>query len=349
MADDDMKAEKSGELSASESIAWLRARGVEVDLPEERGAARVTAPPAPTGPSFTYVCIPADSSVAVSLETAASSASSDVLPAVLRARFADDAAMDETTVMRETAARMKNMLHSGGGASGLKAPSAAAMAAQAAGGACEAYPLAQASEENGGLAVRLYIDEVGALRARPRNPRAEALAAAVGLTGLSIHGDAYIGRCARAGSAAGTTGGSGFGETNVSFGLSELAHDSEWVLAARRAHSLIAQRAGHGDEEHLASGDNGLYAWSQTEDEVEVRLRGAPEGKGAAKRVKVSYGSGTSLSVSFDGTPVLALEPLFARILPDDATWTLDGGDVVVTLPKGEERPWAVLTLPSNA
>jgi len=109
-----------------------------------------------------------------------------------------------------------------------------------------------------------------------------------------------------------------------------------------------AQAANHGSDEHLASGDEIHFAWSQTDDEVEVRVRGAPEGKGASKRVKVAYGRGTSLVVSIDGAEVLTLEPLFARVVPDDCAWTMDGGEVVVTLPKAEERPWAVLTLPKK-
>ncbi|KAG8462298.1 hypothetical protein KFE25_012118 [Diacronema lutheri] len=328
-----------------ERIAFLRARGVEVELPGERRAGAHAPAPA-AGPAFTFVCIPADTTVPVSVETAASATGSDVLPALLRPRFADDAAMDEATVARETAARMKGMLHSGGAASALKAPSAAAMAAQAAGGACEAYPLAQPSGENGGRGVRLYIDEVGALRARPRNARAEALAAAAGLAGLAIHGDAYVGRTERASPdrlGSGTLG----GETNCSLGLAELAHDTEWVVAARRAHMRAAERTGLGADEHLASGDGGAFSWSQTDDEVEVRVRGAPTGKGASKRVTVAYGRGSSLTVSYDGAPpVVSIAPLFAPVLPDECAWTLDGGEVVVTMPKADARPWAALTLP---
>ena len=48
---------------------------------------------------------------------------------------------------------------------------------EAQGGHCEAWPLARPSEANDFRGVSLYIDEVGALRARPRNGRAEALAA----------------------------------------------------------------------------------------------------------------------------------------------------------------------------
>jgi hypothetical protein len=61
-------------------------------------------------------------------------------------------------------------------------------------GVCEAWPLAAPTKENSWLAVKLYIDEVGALRKRPRNARAEALVTATGQLGLAIHGDAFVGR-----------------------------------------------------------------------------------------------------------------------------------------------------------
>jgi hypothetical protein len=244
--------------------------------------------------------------------------------------------MDESTVLRETAGRLKNMFAAGG--EGLSAPSAASIQGLAAGGACEAYPLALPCEANGWRGVRLYIDEVGALRGRPRNPRAEALAAAAGLSGLSIHGDAFVGRAERAAS--------GAGERNVDFAVGELAHDAEWVVAARRAHHAAAAARG-ADAEKLPSGAgaDGLYVWTQTDDEVEVRVRGAPEGKGASARVRVGYGKGLSLAVAFNGAPVLALEPLFDRVSPDESSWALDTGTLVVTLGKGEPRTWASLCL----
>ena len=117
------------------------------------------------------------------------------------------------------------------------------------------------------------------------------------------------------------------------------------VVEARRQHSEAAQRDGHGEEEHLPSGDHGLYEWSQTEGEVEVRVRGAPAGRGAAKRVSVSYGRGRSLEVAVDSERLLLLEPLFDRVRPDGCTWTIGEGALVVTLEKMEPRPWATLCL----
>ena len=248
--------------SSSDAIAYLRERGVEIDIPGER-----RPPPAalPGAPEFEFVCIPADAHAGVSTERA-TAVSGDGLKALLAPRFADTAAMDEETVARETAAPLKGMLTSGTDpATAFKdGASAAAMQRAAAGGACEAYPLVAGTEENGWTSVRLYIDEVGALRGRPRNQRAEDLAAAAGLVGLSIHGDAYVGRCACGG---------GGGERNASFGVSELAHDSAWLVAARRANHRLAEQRGLHEQDELASGDQGTYSWTQTDDDLEVRGR----------------------------------------------------------------------------
>ena len=214
-----------------------------------------------------------------------------------------------------------------------------------AGGVCEAYPLAQASAENGNRAVRLYIDEIGALRGRPRNARAEALAAAAGLAGLSIHGDAFVGR----------TEGGAAAVRNVDFDVGEMAHDASWVAGARAAHGRAAAEANFRSDEHLAKGSadaeggNAKYEWSQTDEEVEVSVVGAPSGKGASRRVKVSYGKGESLSVDVDGSRLLHLSPLFDRVVPDGCSWSIDGERLSVSLEKATERPWPALVLAASA
>ena len=152
----------------SESIAYLRERGVEVDLPEERAAGKRAQATIPGAPPFSFVHIPADSNApVVSLETAP--AEGDVLKSLLAPCFASNEVLDPEVVMRETSARVKNMVMSGG-LGDVRAPSASAIAKEAEGGACEAYQLAPATESNGWRAVRLYIDEVGALRNPDPNP-----------------------------------------------------------------------------------------------------------------------------------------------------------------------------------
>jgi len=43
---------------------------------------------------------------------------------------------------------------------------------------------------------------------------------------------------------------------------------------------------------------------------------------------------------------VLDLPKLFDRVHPDECTWSLDDGALVVLIEKASPRPWASLTLP---
>jgi hypothetical protein len=51
------------------------------------------------------------------------------------------------------------------------------------------------------------------------------------------------------------------------------------------------------------------------------------------------------LEVTIDGAVIAALSPLFETVAPDDCTWTVDAGEVVVTMEKPDARPWATLCL----
>ena len=77
--------------------------------------------------------------------------------------------------------------------------------------------------------------------------------------------------------------------------------------------------------------------------------RGIPDGKAAKKRVAVSYGSGESLTVKVDGEALLTFPKLFDRVTPDECSWSLGGeGALVITMEKGDARPWASLELPGH-
>ena len=356
------------------SLAFLRAHGVEVETHEERlakqqqqkqqpppttkpGAAPTTATTATVsgdgGKAFTYVFVPADTNQPVAACTARTSgANGDVLPSLLKPRFASNVSLDQETVTRETAQSLKNMVVGGNTDGNLRAPTADALQGLAVGGACERWPLSQLSDATAATrtSVYLYIDEIGALRALPRNARAEALAAAAGLAGVSIHGDAYVGRCTSARGDA--------DEANADFPLAHLAHDSAWVAEARRNHMEAMMRGpgGGADEDALLNvggdSEDGAYSWSQTDEDVEVRvLRGVPQGSGARKRIKVSYGKGgDALRVSVDGESIVSLEKLFAKVSPDDCSWSVvDGNVLVVTMEKRDAgKPWSELTLPNH-
>ena len=62
---------------------------------------------------------------------------------------------------------------------------------------------------------------------------------------------------------------------------------------------------------------------------------------------QVSYGKGDSLLVKVDGALVLELPRLFARVTPDECSWSLaDGPALVVSMEKAEGKPWTQLELP---
>jgi len=344
---DEALAEPEAPFDAEASLQFLRSHGVEVETVEDRERKKTAGATVAEGEGipFTYVCIPAES--AASVTTHAGDyviGGGDALPSILAPRFADDeGSLDEDVVARETAGALKGMFVGAGQGQSLASPSVDAIKRVARGGACEAWPLARPNAANDEKGVMLYIDEIGALRSRPRNPRAEALAASCGLHGVSIHGDVYVGRLARA-----PTG----GPRNVDFGLSELAPDSSWVSAARRTHVEQAAAQSADGEGQLASGDGGegegAYSWSQGDDDVEVRVHTLPNADGGSlkKRIKVSYGKGEALRVTVDGTTVLDLPKLFDRVHPDECTWSLDDGALVVLIEKAAPRPWASLTLP---
>ena len=96
-----------------------------------------------------------------------------------------------------------------------------------------------------------------------------------------------------------------------------------------------------GDGE-MPKGEGDGYRWSQTDDEVEVVVD-AGEGTKAKDvwamfrpdHVKVVVNGETKFEVGGDKPP-----GLFRKVRPDDCTWTIEKGKVVVTLQKTDEQLW---------
>lgn len=336
------KGKGDSELTPEERLAWLKKRGVMVETHEDRVNAakkRVEAVPLRGDKEFIYMKIPADIGEAVSRVTGVVS-ESDSLLSLLKPVFADSTLLDAKTVERETTERLQKMMSQ----QAMPAPSLETMQKLGNAGGVEAYPLARGNGENGYRSVSLYIDEIGTLRQRPRNARAEKLCAAAGLNDLSIHGDAYVGRL--------QVGPNGM--RNVDFYESELEEQSEWCQMARKTHA--AEFAAISDKKP-ASGAGANYEWSQTDDEVEVVVTvPLPEANDEAgskpfkQRLKISYEKGESLNVVADGLPILRLNPLFAPIDPTGCSWTVDGSDkIIITMEKRDVREWHTLTLSRSA
>lgn len=198
-------------------------------------------------------------------------------------------------------------------------------------------------------ATFLYYDEMGALKQRPDNRRAQALALQCGLAlEHPLPGDVYVGRvCCDP------------GPVSVSIRKDELGSGAPWLqrAAAENKQWEGALADFHGaaranapgaktEEQEEAEEARRGWRWAQTCEEVEVTVD-VPEGTGKAD-VSVDIG-GASLRVALRREPGDALVDLrlYAGVLPEDCTWTLlsdrHGRHVQVTLAKKEETEWPLL------
>lgn len=314
-----------------ERLEYLRSRGVEIDLVRDMSSSSKQERPEveksdENAKYFQYVYVPSDIDKPITVERCLRDfREGDSLKEWLRPRFADAAPIDSETAERETRAQLENMVAT----SGFTAPSTSTIQKVAAeSGSVEAYPLARGEDEY----VHLYIDEVGTLRQRPRNARAEKLASTVGLSGLRIHGDAYVGR---------TMPTAPFGVENLDFVMQDMEPTSAWIKEARRSHSSQYEAMPNTD---LKSGSTSQYDWSQTQEDVEVSI--ACDKPIDKKKVKVDYGkAGSSLFVDVDGDKNVAIPRLFDRISIDDSSWTIDQQRLVISMEKVEHRVWDALEL----
>jgi len=321
-------------MTPEERVRYLRERGVEVDVVYDKSGAKRPPRRGEGGKRVVYVAIPADATKAIEEQVAVldEADEGDALKAYAASFFADSTTLDRDVVEREARGQAMTSTQT------LAQPSTETLQRLAnAEGRAEAYPLARGTAEHRFEAVNLYVDEVGVLRKRPRNARAERFAEEVaGLAGLAIHGDAYVGR---------TVVNAKGALESVDFTKRELAPSEPWALRARRDHAVKHEQQHHG----MKAGVHETYSWSQTADDVEVRVRIPSElGRLTTKRVKLSFPS-NGLRLAVDGLPVFTLPKLFDAVAPDDAVWSFDDDDrghvVVVSLEKPQSREWPVLHL----
>jgi hypothetical protein len=338
------------EQTPEQRLQWLRDRGIVVETPEDRVAqrgleasmARLRAGD-PGTRTFRFVRIPADAAMPLSEEEAVVPVAEegeasgvargvDRLTSLLKARFSGGA-VDEAALKSTAAA---HHLTNTASAAVLEKLSAASVAAG--GGAVEAFRVADG--------VNLYLDAVGALKQLPPNPRASRLAARCGFGEVPFFGDMFIGRLHGG-------GGGGPPGSNADFTLADMigfdgATPPAWLGRAaqenlerqrREGGAGRAAAAGGMTADELAARGGEGYTWSQTQEDVEVVVP-LPEGM-RAKRCKVVFGVRRlkvvvpAAGAEAEAAPYeLLIDPLFGKIAPDDSTWTVSDGKLVVTLEK---------------
>jgi len=347
-------------MSMEERLAYLRSRGVEIDpiidkSGEKKPARREEKDYKKNSSSMyivTYVKIPCDAALPMIEETAElkDGEHKDALKEYLGSRFYASVDLDEATVERESRTQISNMVTS----HNLAAPSTDTIRniAKNRPSIAEAYPLSNPTSENNYIAVKMYIDEIGALRKRPRNTRAESVAAeCAGLESLHFCGDVYIG-CIQAGG------------RNHDFTLADIKPDAKWAINARCQHSTTYQQMSQ-DAASMRSGQHDSYTWTQTDEDLEIRVRipsellqfhqqlqksndephMKPPPPPIKKSIRLSLGKGDSLLLNLNGAPLLHCPRLFNKVSVDDASWTLDDNNttVVLSLEKLEPAEWTFL------
>lgn len=339
-------------------MAWLRDRGIEIELPSDRKNA-ATKKEGPTR-QLKIVKIPCDESKAFTEITipVEDGKIGDQLPSILRIFFnqgsvrVDDvkeAASTQFTnqdvkITQKTLDKLSDV------------------------GSVEVFPLAHPNDHNNNCKVAFYLDEVGQLKKLAPNRRATQFAELCGFNNVPLVGDMFVGRVGPAS----MLSGSGMGPVNVDFTLSELTSDAAWlkdVVKHNYEAGLAANRVAMESDlpvsdlslEEAVSGADGVK-WSETSDYVELAVQIPTEiTKFTAKDVNVKISAGSvSIKVknntaenieragkSYASNELIVLYEgnLAGKVSVDDSTWCINSHAIELTLEKtGGGGMWKKLT-----
>lgn len=302
--------------------------------------------------TITYVCIPSDSNEAIhemsfvprlseeASSSSSTSAASFTDPLLVHLKDQNVFAGDPSKSIDTSRIQQPSLLSSGN-LPNVSEATLQNMAKQAS--HVETFSLLHPTESNGCTSIQLYLDEIGALKHLPVNPRAAALAERCGYNPPpTFHGDVYVGKKQR--------------NSLQSFHLSDL--DGAWLQTAGMSNieHQMAQNALTGQRdirqpavvgtEGAETSSDGNYSWTQTEEELEVQIV-LPESI-SKRNLQVTFRS-QQLQVRSKDSDTSGFAPiaitLFERVDSDACTWTIDtssDGDrtMIITMEKMEEALW---------
>jgi len=218
-------------------------------------------------------------------------------------------------------------------------------------GHVETFSLVHPTPENGFASYQLYLDEIGMLKRLPLNTRAAEYARRAGYDPPpTFYGDVYLGKTVRrAGSST---------IRSASLRLSDAAMDAPWLSSAATTNLQYQlernKLQGRSDVQPGADGADGNakqedeYSWTQTEEEIEIRLvLPSDEDRATAKKNVKAHFRQQSFEILYHQKPLLILV-LFERVDVDSCTWTLESkqaGDqnanvLVLSMEKVEPAYW---------
>lgn len=345
--------------SQEQRIAWLRERGCEVDLFEERNKNKAK-PPTPSENSIliTIVKVPADpkepySEVKIPIEKGQAG---DQLVALLRIYFKDATSINIDELRTAATKQFSN-----------QAMTISPKTLSHIESSVETFPLSHPSVVNNQRRVLLYLDEAGQLKKLPPNPRASGIAAMCGFENVPFAGDMFIGRV--------VVGPKGM--ANVDFFQNELDSSALWLKDIKRVnydHGVKSNRvtmdptsdAGMWNPDNQKGEDQALgLTWQESDENMDVSFTLPPAfTKVAAKQVKVTFKTRSLLVSVQNNTPdtiktpsgqdvppsgwaLLFEAPLAGAIRPDECTWGLDNQAqpprIECTMEKTSEVRWGKL------
>lgn len=268
----------------------------------------------------------------------------DALPEYIKPFFADSKRID-SQLLQEQTAKLKGSHHPAlqGGVVDPNTISAAALQSVTSQGSVETFCLVHPADTNDHRGVYLFLDEVGLLKRLPPNMRATQLAVQCGYhPPPKFYGDMFVGRVQTKPTM-----------TNVSFTTEDAVTSAVWMQ--RAVAENVAWQQAMGEATGKASQVQGTegqevttdaYAWTQTDDELELRVKSSDASANFEKnQLKVRFQRNFVL-VEYQGSTLLRLE-LYGRLDTEGSTWTLDDGGttLVVTCEKEAEALWPRLLL----
>ena len=305
--------------SSEERIAWLRDRGVLIEIPHEKDSTPVLPRDKSNLKRIVVVKISADDKqgyeeVEVEIDT---SMSGDVLLNELKLFFQSSTEDEGSLDMKMLEETMKNSF---GNANSVVSPSTLKNLAKL--GNVEAFSLSHACEDNNHTAVSFYLDEIGQLKHLGMNRRAAALANSCGLKNVPICGDVFVGRTRRIPNEK---------IIHENFRAADLDSSALWLRDIERQnyqHGLKTNQvvmqghAGADDELNKGNDVSKGYRWSETNSTVEV-VYFLPSLL-SKKELSVVLKSRSLMIKSLkDKSTLLDLSPLKESICTDDSTWVM--------------------------
>lgn len=310
-------------LSSEDRIAWLRSKGILIELAEDRLKSKEEANKVVTGPcrEILVVKIPCEDTEPY-LEMNLSipiDRNCDQLPLVLKRFFCTPSArLDENALQDAMKSQFSNQ--------DIKI-SESTLELLGNEGSVETFPLTRPCENNDFLGVNFYLDEIGQIKQLQPNRRATAIANTCGFKNVPLVGDMYIGRVWN-------NPHSYEGFRNENFLVSDLNSNTKWMTAAEKDNfdfgiktNKVAMDEGNSNGQTEKEVEDVLkgYKWSETLENIEVQYA-LPATvltvSSVKKEVLVEFRS-KSIRISMRKTKDLLLDvKLNKSISVDDCTWT---------------------------